>query len=176
MATATDLFGAYHTNIGGIINAAEAEITFTDDDGNPKELCALDVSFVYAHEPQIEMMPGGKVLLIVQPAMGALSIGALAGTDLQAFFTKYGDPCTVSGNSLTVEMAGDIACDTEQYPSSPDLEETLKAHGSVTLTLSDVWAYSLGMQNSVKGLLLKTNVKIWVLNAELGYPYSGATA
>jgi len=170
MSTGTDLFGASFTQVGGIINAAEAEITFTDDDGNPKELCALDVSFVYAHEPQIEMMPGGKVLLIVQPAMGALSIGALAGTDLQAFFTKYGDPCTVSGNSLTVEMAGDIACD------SPDLEETLKAYGSVTLTLSDVWAYSLGMQNSVKGLLLKTNVKIWVLNAELGYPYSGATA
>lgn len=158
--TGTDLFGSTVTSIAGVLRSGEAEITFTDDDSNEVELVGLGVNFAYSHEPALMPMPGGKLLIVVRPATGMLSIDALIGTDMKSFVEAYGDPCNINSNYLTLEMSGDLAC------TSPTLQEAINAYESATFELHNVWVYDLGFQTEIRGLLVRTNIKAFVLNAK----------
>jgi hypothetical protein len=162
--TGTDLYQAAYTRIAGVVRAGEANITFTDTNAVVRELAAMNVSFQYSQKLDIQLLMGGKVLGIVQPSRGIVSIGALLGTDLKTFLDLYSDICEWNGNELEIEMVGDLTCD------SPTLQAEINAYTASTITCHSVLATELGVQTDVRGVLVQANVRLFVLNAEWTTP------
>jgi len=158
--TGTDLYGSTYTQLAGIVRAGEASIVFTDGDDATQELAALNVAFQYSQKIQLEHLTGGKQLVIVMPSQGALTIGALLGTGLASFLSSYSDVCSMNGNELTVVMEADLTC------SSPTLAAAISAYESSTLTLHTVLINDFGVSNNVRGYLVQSNLRLFVLNAE----------
>jgi len=158
--TGTDLFGASFTQLAGVIRAGEGSLLFTNNDDETSELAALEIQFAYSQQLQLEPLMDGKVLGIISPARGQLTIGTLLGTDLSEFISYYSNICNWNGNQLVFRTVGDLSCD------EPTLEEQINAYQAATVTCHSVLLTNLGISTQVRGVLVRSNVQMVVLNAE----------
>lgn len=155
-----DLFSAAHTTIAGIARAGDASISFTQGE-TEYTLAAMNVQVTYSEKISPIVLPGGKVLIFSQIALGQIQIGALLGNGIDDFLAYFGDLCNIAKaeNSLIIVMQSGITC-------SPALE-ALDVAEKATFTCVNCKITDFGVSNQIQGIVVSTNMSVFALNVDL---------
>ncbi len=150
---ATDMFGAQNTQISSIARASEAVFTM---DGTP--MPALNVSVGYTENVQLQPLPNAYTIAIADQPSGIINIGAVLSSDLNNFLDTHGDVNSLaSGDPVEIVMGSGA---TSVGDSAMSVEP------GATITCRNTKIVEMGISTSIKGVMVKTNVKMLTLNVD----------